>query len=310
MNVPSVRQLECLVAVAAKLNFRLAAEECFISQPALSAQIQQLESLLGLKLFERDRRRVLPTPAGEVLARKASRILAQMGELAEAASAFAGPLTGSLNLGVIPTVAPYVLPRALKGVHRRFPEMQLRLHEGQTEQLVGLLNEGAIEVALLALEADLGDLETMPLFQDPFVLAVPLAHPLAKRKRVTQKDLLDEEVLLLDDGHCLRDQALPICHAAGATELGDFRATSLTTLVQMVSGGLGVTLLPEISLAVEAGPERQLGIIPFSAKGPARTIGLAWRASSIRKQDYHLLAEVLMRGIGLSRKPRSQRPSA
>jgi len=296
-DIPTVRQLQCLVAVAEALNFRQAAEACFITQPALSAQIQQLESLLGVRLFERDRRKVLPTAAGAAMAHKARDVLAELRDLAEAASAFKDPLSGRLRLGVIPTVAPYVLPRALREVHRRYPALQLLLKEAQTARLVELVGDGTLDLALVALEADLGDLETLALFEDPFVLAVPTDHRLARRKRVTEKDLEQEEVLLLDDGHCLREQAFSICDRAGACELGDFRASSLTTLVQMVSGGVGVTLLPRMSTRVEAGPERPLKLVPFGPKGPSRTIGLAWRASSIRKPEFRLLAEAIQDGL-------------
>lgn len=297
MQLPSVRQLECLVAVARTLNFRRAAESCYITQPALSAQIQQLETQLGLRLFERDRRKVLPTAAGEAMAERARGILADLGDLAESAAGFKEPLTGTFRLGVIPTAAPYLLPRALREVGRRYPGLRLRLREEQTKRLVQLLEEGALDVALLALEADLGNVETLALFADPFVLAVPPGHRLAARKRVREKDLQDEEVLLLDDGHCLRDQALTVCKSAGACELWDFRASSLTTLVQMVAGGLGVTLLPELSLEVEARPERGLILIPFGPKSPARTIGLAWRRSSMRAPEFQLLGEAIRKGL-------------
>ena len=297
MNLPTIRQLECLVAVEEALNFRKAAGACHITQPALSAQIQQLERLLGVQLFERDRRRVLPTAAGAALAQKAREILAELGELSEAAGSFKQPLSGTLRLGVIPTVAPYVLPRALRDVHERYPDLRLLLREGHTAHLMEQLNEGALDLALLALEADLGEAETVPLFKDAFVLAVPFGHRLASRKRVSEKDLREEEVLLLDDGHCLRDQALSICDGAGACELGDFRASSLTTLVQMVSGGAGVTLLPEISLSVEVMPERRITTVPFGAQKPFRTIGLAWRPSSIRKAEFQLLGEVIRSGM-------------
>ena len=297
MNLPTIRQLECLVAVANTLNFRRAAETCYITQPALSAQIQQLETMLGLKLFERDRRKVLPTPAGAAMAEKARAVLTELRDLAQAASSFKQPLSGTLRLGVIPTVAPYVLPRALEEVHRRFPSLRLLLREGLTQQLVELLNHGALDVVLLALESDLADLETFALFPDRFLLAVPTAHPLARHRRVSEKDLFEDEVLLLEDGHCLRDQVMAICDRARACELGDFRASSLGTLVQMVSGGVGVTLLPELSLEVEARPERKLRLIPFGARGPSRTIGLAWRRSSLRKSEFRLLGEAIQSGL-------------
>ena len=201
MNLPSIRQLECLVAVIDSLSFRKAAEACYITQPALSAQIQQLESLLGVKLFERNRRKVLPTAAGVAMGEKARAILADVQELTAAADSFKKPLSGTLRLGVIPTVAPYILPQAFKEVHRRYPDLRLLLREAQTGVLVEAANEGALDVLLVALEADLNGLETIALLEDPFFLAVPDGHSLANRKQVTEKDLRDEELLLLDDGH-------------------------------------------------------------------------------------------------------------
>ncbi len=298
MNLPTFRQIECMVAVAAKLNFRQAADTCHITQPALSAQIQQLEAVLGLKLFERDKRRVLPTAAGAALVEKAQAIMADLREFAEAGTAFKEPLSGTLRLGIIPTVAPYVLPRAMREVRSSHPKLRLLLKEGQTAELVQLLSEGSLDILLLGLEAELGDCETRTLFRDPFMLTVQNSHPMAARKRAKEDDLCDEQVLLLEDGHCLRDQILPLCERMGANELGDFRASSLTTLVQMVAGGMGITLLPEMSVRAEAGPERKLKVIPFGAKGPARTIGLAWRPSSIRKAEFQLLGKTIQRGLG------------
>ncbi|MCL4153890.1 UNVERIFIED_CONTAM: hypothetical protein GTU68_014174, partial [Idotea baltica] len=195
-ELPSVRQLECLVALDASLNFRLAAETCYITQPALSAQIQQLEALLGLQLFERDRRKVLPTPAGTAMSAKAREILGQLRDMAESASGFGDPLSGSIRMGVIPTVAPYVLPRALREVSRRHASLRIQLREEQTARLVELLECGELDVALLALEADIGDVQEVALFSDPFVLAVPKDHRLADRKRVSEKDLRGAEMLL------------------------------------------------------------------------------------------------------------------
>ena len=298
MELPSVRQLECLVAVAETLNFRRAAEACYITQPALSAQIQQLERSLGMQLFERDRRSVLPTPCGSALAERAEAILADLRDFAEGASAFRNPLSGVLKLGLIPTVAPYVLPRALTAVRRGYPDLRLLLREEQTERLIDQLLCGELDVLLMALEVELHGMETLPLFHDPFLLAVPAAHALAARKRVSGKDLHGEQVLLLDDGHCLRDQALAVCDVSGATEFGDFRASSLTTLLQMVAGGLGVTLIPELAVKAEAGSGRALKVLPFGARGPGRTIGLVWRPSSIRKSEYGLLGDAILKGLG------------
>ncbi len=300
MDLPSVRQLECFVAVAEKLNFREAAQRCHITQPALSAQIQQLEDLLEVKLFERDRRRVVPTEAGAALVDKACAILVELRDLSDTAAIHKEPLAGTLKLGVIPTVAPYVLPRALKEVRKRYPNLRLLLREDRTEQLVDQLFDGSLDLILVALEAELSDAETLPLFSDPFLLAVSQDHRLSGRKRVSEKDLESEPVLLLDDGHCLRDQALSICDRVGASELADCRASSLATLVQMVAGGVGITLIPGLSAKVEVGRSRSVEVIPFGARGPARTIGLAWRPSSMRAAEFERFGSAITEGIGRS----------
>jgi LysR family transcriptional regulator, hydrogen peroxide-inducible genes activator len=289
---PTLRQLEYLVAIADLGSFHRAARACGVSQPGLSAQIRQLETLLELRLLERDRRRVLLTPAGVELVRRARAVLAEARGLVETASALQRPLSGTLRLGVIPTVAPYLLPRALPRVRRRYPELRLRLREAQTADLVAALERGELDVLLLALEAPLGDVATRALFRDPFHVAVPAQHPLARRKRVREADLAGEPVLLLDDGHCLRAQALAVCRENGAEEQSDFRATSLGTLIEMVCGGAGVTLLPELALASEA-RRRGLAVRPFAKPAPYRTIGLAWRTSSRREAEFALLADAL-----------------
>lgn len=195
---------------------------------------------------------------------------------------------------MIPTVAPYLLPKTLPTLRRRYPQLQVRLHEDLTHRLLELLAHGKLDLILVALEADLGNVATLALTTDPFVVAVPAQHRLAKRKRVTETDIAGEQVLLLDDGHCLRDQALAVCHTSGASEVGDFRASSLNTLVQMVAGGIGITLLPRLSLEVEAPQRSQIVIIPFRKPEPSRTIGLVWRTTSPRAHEFQLLAKLLV----------------
>ncbi|NOT31365.1 MAG: LysR family transcriptional regulator, partial [Planctomycetes bacterium] len=263
MERPGLRQLECAVAVAEQLSFRRAAEACFISQPALSLQIQQLESLLGTRLFERDRRRVLLTPAGEQLLPHLRGALLALDGLVEAARALGDPLAGTLRLGVIPTVAPYVLPGVIGPLRKRFPKLRLLLREDHTARLVERVQEGKLDLALLALEAELGNLATHALYSDPFVLVTPASHALAGRalaraKNITDADLADQDVLLLEDGHCFRNQALSLCQRAGARELVDFRATSLNTLVRMVASGTGITLLPAMAVATEVRTQDRL----------------------------------------------------
>jgi len=289
VQTPTLRQLEYLVAIADLGSFHRAARACGVSQPGLSAQIRQLETLLDLRLLERDRRRVLLTPAGVEMVRRARAVLAETRGLVETASALQRPLCGTLRLGVIPTVAPYLLPRVLPCVRRRHPELRLRLREAQTGDLVAALERGELDVLLLALEAPLGDVATRELFRDPFHVALPADHRLAKRVRLREADLAGEPVLLLADGHCLRAQALAVCREGGAEEQSDFRATSLGTLIEMVCGGAGVTLLPELALASEA-RRRGLAVRPFAKPAPYRTIGLAWRPSSGRGAEFALLA--------------------
>ncbi len=198
---PTLRQLEYLVAVADHLNFRRAAEACHVSQPALSTQIQQLEALLGVTLFERDRRRVVTTDAGLAAAARARHILARVDDLTESSGGFRRPLTGRLRLGVIPSIAPYLLPRVLPGVRARHPDLRLLLREDTTERVIDALQDGHLDLVLLALEAPLGDVHRHALFEDPFMLAVHREHPLARRKRVAESDLAGASVMLLEDGH-------------------------------------------------------------------------------------------------------------
>ena len=292
MERPTLRQLEYAVAVADHLSFRRAAEACFVSQPGLSTQVRQLEENLGVQLFERDRRSVLVTPAGGALVARMRALLGDTDGLLEAARVSREPLAGDLRLGVIPTVAPYALPSVMSAARRRYPRLRFLLREDQTARLVERMKAGELDLLLLALEADLDDLETTPLYRDPFVLAVPESHRLARRKRVRESDLSGEEVLLLDDGHCLRDQALSICGLAGAKEVGDFRATSLNTLIRMVASGVGVTLLPAMSIDAEVRTLDRITRLPLSGAAPARTIGLAWRASSARAAEYEALIEL------------------
>jgi len=291
--MPTLRQLEYLVAVARTLNFRQAAEECLVSQPALSAQIQQLETMLGVQLFERDKRRVLLTPPGRELAERARRILHEAEDLVAAARTFNAPLEGPLRLGVIPTVAPFLLPRAIPALRERFGALQLFLREDQTASLVRGLDTGRVDVVLLALEAELGDTQTVRLFDDPFLLAMPRGHPLAEREAIAEADLLGEEILLLEEGHCLRAQALSFCDRLGAQDISGFAATSLSTLLEMVAAGLGVTLVPEMAAASATASGGELVVRPFAGTPPQRSIGLGWRPGTPRRGEFELLAEVL-----------------
>lgn len=289
---PTIRQLEYFVAVADEGRFSRAAERCYVTQPGLSAQIRELESALDVTLFERDRRAVLLTQAGRGLLGRARSILLETDHLVEAARSFARPLEGPLHIGVIPTVAPYLLPRALPALHERYPALRVFLHERRTDDIVERLLAGELDVLVLALDASLPKLESAALLDDEFLLAVPDGHRLARRKTVREADLGGEAVLLLDDGHCLRDQALAVCSQGGADEVDDFRASSLSTLVQMVASGAGVTLLPAMAAETER-RGRNLSLVRFRRPRPRRTIALAWRPTSPRSEEFRALAAAL-----------------
>ena len=273
INDLSLRQLQYAVAVADTLGFRRAAERCAVSQPTLSAQVQQLEEVLGVKLFERDRRRVLLTPAGEDVVGRARRVLVETEDLLAAATRSRDPYRGTFRVGVIPTIAPYLLPEVSRVMAARFPALRLVYREEKTHEVVRDLRAGALDAALVAL---------------------PRGHRLTLRKRLTLDDLESEQVLLLDDGHCLRAQALALCARGGARE-ADLRATSLATLVQMVAAGGAVTLLPELALAVENRGD-QLEVRPLGAPAPSRTIVLAWRPRSPFAAAFRRIAAALRAG--------------
>lgn len=287
----SLRQLQYAVAVAEARSFRRAAELCHVTQPTLSAQVAELEHALGVRLFERNRRAVLLTPAAEELIARARRILVEADDLAEAARRLGHPLAGTLRIGVIPTVSPYLLPIAAPALVRELPSLDLLWTEDKTEALVAALGAGRLDGALLALEARLGELEREILGEDPFVLAAPARHALARARGPARLDeLRGASVLLLDDGHCLRDQALAVCARARAREL-DFRATSLGTLVQMVAAGRGVTLLPALAVPLETRRAR-IKTRPFAAPAPRRTIALVWRRRSSRAAALREVARI------------------
>ncbi|WP_164008637.1 LysR substrate-binding domain-containing protein [Pyxidicoccus trucidator] len=275
----TLRQLQYVVAVADALSFRKAAEQCHVSQPSLSAQIAQLEGVLGVQLFERDRRRVLLTHVGTEVVQRARRLLVEVDALAEAALRAGDPLSGTLRLGVIPTVSPYLLPAVTPALRKHFPRLTVRWLEDKTEALTRELERGGLDAALVALEADLGDVESEVLADDPFFLVTPKDHPLGLKKGdALPSELRGQDVLLLDEGHCFREQALSLCSKARAHEL-EFRATSLPTLTQMIASGAGVTLLPALAVATEV-KRSELRVRPFANPAPKRTLALIWRKRS------------------------------
>jgi LysR family transcriptional regulator, hydrogen peroxide-inducible genes activator len=272
----TLRQLQYACAVAEHLSFRHAAEVCHVAQPSLSAQVAELEAAIGVQLFERDRRRVLITTRGQAVIERARQLLLQADDLADAAKRVADPFTGTMRIGVIPTIAPYLVPSATAAIRREHPQLTIAWIEDKTATLTAQLASGAIDAAVLALEAELGDVEHAVIASDPFVLVAPPDHPLMQKSTpIPARELRAADMLLLDEGHCMREQALDVCTSVKARE-AEFRATSLSTLVQLVVQGAGVTLLPELALETET-LRAELGIRQIAAPAPARTIVLIWR---------------------------------
>ncbi|WP_421784800.1 hydrogen peroxide-inducible genes activator [Hyphobacterium sp.] len=290
-QLPTLRQLRFLVTLADEGNFSRAAEACHVTQPTLSAAIKELEATLGVTLVERGARGTTLTPAGEAAVARAWNTLAEAEDLVQAARAAGEPLSGPFRLGVIPTIAPFLLPRLLPVVSKAHSRLQLYLREDLTERLLDGLRARNLDAALIALPYDAPGIESVAVGADEFLFAAAPDHPLAKRDRITASDLNDEKLLMLEDGHCLRDHALAVCSAASSRS--DFAATSLHTLAQMVKSGLGATLLPR--LAVEGGVTDGLELVvrPFTPAVIGREIGMAWRKGSAREAEARLIAESL-----------------
>jgi len=272
----NIRDLHYFIAVVELRHFGRAARQCHVSQPTLSGQIKKLEETLSLQLFERDKRNVYLTHAGQKIATIAKRLLKEEAEIYELAQSLNQPFSGQLKIGAFPTLAAYYFPTVVDKIRTRFKSLKLILVEEKTHTLIEQLKDAQIDAALLALPVDEPSLACAPLFEDPFYLAVPNAHTLSKLGSVNPSMVARLELLLLSEGHCLRDQALEFCALNGGTENQDFRATSLETLRQMVKAGTGCTLMPEIALGTS---EDSVVYIPFEPHGPSRSIGLFWRHS-------------------------------
>lgn len=290
---PTLRQLHYLDALDRARNFGRAAEAANVTQSTLSAAIKDLEATLGVALVDRGTRRVVFTPAGEEVLKRGRALLEAADDLVAAAAATRAPLSGLLRLGVIPTIGPFLLPKILPGLRRAFPKMKLVLVEDQTARIVDQLDSGALDVLLLALPCDCGSAETLDLFEDEFLATLPKDHALASMETVPPERLAHEPLLLLQEGHCLRGHALSVCNFTDPALGPAVEATSLHTLAQMVDGGLGVTLLPK--MAVDAGIIRGTGLTtrPLDADPRSRTIGLAWRRGTGRREDFLLLGKTI-----------------
>ena len=296
--LPSLRQLRHLVALAEERHFGKAAALCHVTQSTLSASIKELEDRLQAALVERNKRSVVLTPLGAETVARAREILRETEELARAAEAAGEPLGGILRMGVIPTIGPFLLPRVFAKLRRSHPRLRLYLREDLTDRLVERLQAGELDLVLLALPHEAGNLETEALFADPFSFCCPADHPLAHSRHVTAAALGQENLLLLEDGHCLRQHALNACGLRGASHVDPFQATSLHTIVQMVDNGLGVSLLPRLAIETGITKGTSLRVIPLEGKAPAREIGLAWRRKSARREEFRLLGRELKRLAG------------
>lgn len=281
----NIRDLKYLVALAEYGHFGKAAETCFVSQPALSMQIKKLEEDLGVSLLERTNKSVVLTDVGELIAAQAQQILLQIDEIYETAKNSQNPYQGELKIGVFPTLAPYLLPIIIPKITKKYPKISFYLLEEQTANLIDKLKQGHLHAALLATPVNDLNLKSATLFKEEFLLAVANSHPLSNRKTLKPQDLTDKNLLLLDEGHCLRSQALSFCEQIRASEMPNFRATSLETLRHMIATGIGMTLMPKLACT----PHSQISYIPFSGSKPSRTINLFWRKSGTK---HVLLSEI------------------
>jgi LysR family hydrogen peroxide-inducible transcriptional activator len=278
----NLRDLRYFVALADTRHFGKAAERSFVSQPTLSAQIKKLEIYLGVQLIERQPRKVSLTETGAKILPLARRILQESDEIVSMARNEHDPLSGKLKVGLIPTIGPYLLPLIARKLRKQLPRLKLMLYEYQTQPLLEKLRAGDIDLGILALPVPLDGLEARPLYLESFTLAVPTNSPLAKRANIKVDDLNGETLLLLEDGHCLRDQALDVCSRIDVKESEDYRATSLETLRQMVAAGLGITLLPELATRGPFGSGHGLAVKQFARPVPSRSVGAVWRKSTAR----------------------------
>lgn len=282
----NLRELQYLVAIDEERHFHKAAARCFVSQPTLSGQLKKLEQELGVLLVERNTRRVAMTDVGSVIAEQARKVLADIRSIKEMAESFHDPMAGELRVGLIPTVAPYLLPFIMPVISQNYPQLKLWLHEYQTAVLLKKLKRAELDLLILALPVDTNEFSELNLFQEPFQLAAPRTEPLAKQSLIKLADLKDREILLLEEGHCLRGQALDVCFAAGASENPVFHASSLETLRHMVGEGMGLTLMPELAVPAKQTKKDAIRYISFADPKPNRRIGMLYRRNSYRETSF------------------------
>lgn len=276
----NIRALQYFVKLAELKHFSKAADACFVSQPTLSTQIKKLEVELGVQLVERSPKNIMLTPVGQEIADRARLVLSDIDQIKAVARRSGNPADGVLRLGLFPTLAPYLLPHVVPGLRNKYPNLRLQLAEDKTEDILRMLQQGELDAALLALPINDEGMDVEILFEEPFVLALPGDHALVNKETITIDDLQGAELLLLDEGHCLRDHALEVCALADAHERVDFHATSMETLRQMVAAGVGVTLMPLLAVKPPIAKTGNVAIRPFVEPVPSRTIALVWRSSS------------------------------
>jgi LysR family hydrogen peroxide-inducible transcriptional activator len=289
----NLKDLKYLVALADTGHFGKAAERTFVSQPTLSAQLKKLEDYLGVKLVERQPKNVQLTEVGKQVVVRARRMLDEGDEIIALARSNTDPYSGKLKLALIPTIGPYLLPRVMQKIRKALPNLGLMLYEYQTEPLLKKLRDGEIDMGIMALPVAQEGVESRELYEEEFALALPATHPLTGKSTVKVPDLKGHTLLLLEDGHCLRDQALEVCQRVDVREAEDFRATSLETLRQMVVAGLGITLMPQTAVQSPFGSQRGLTIRPFAKPAPSRTVGAVWRKSTTRAPAVSALCQVI-----------------
>jgi len=296
----NLRELQYLVALDEERHFRKAAERCFVSQPTLSGQLKKLEDELGVLLVERTKRQVLMTEVGTVIAERARRILTDVKSLHEIAQSYQDPMAGEVHVGLIPTVAPYLLPHIMPKIRKQFPQLKLWLYEYQTDILLEKLRRGEVDVLILALLDETNDFAELELYDEAFQLAVPRGNKLAQQKSIGLDDLNNSEMLLLEEGHCLRGQALDVCYLAGAKENTGFHASSLEILRHMVSEDMGMTLIPELAVPAKNKLSDLVQYIVFDEPQPSRRIGMVYRKGSYRETAFKQLQQLIRQIVNIS----------
>ena len=294
----NLRELEYLAAIDEFRHFRKAAEKCFVSQPTLSGQLKKLESEIGVQLVERTTRNVFLTPIGQEIVKKAHTILAEAASIEDLVKTYSDPMSGRVNIGLIPTIAPYLLPHIVQPVKKTYPKLEIILHEVQTEVMLKQLGEGTLDAGILAVPLETRGIEQIILYNEPFYVAVNNEHEFAKKSKIIKEDLRGETLLLLGEGHCLRGQVLEVCSYAMTKERKDFQDTSLETIRHMVSTGIGITLIPQTAIFSKIlNQNSPIKYIPFSKPAPARSVGLLFRKNSNRMTCFQNLSELIQKII-------------